>query len=125
MCMCLARGCVGGEGLGLGFTNPVEIVGVGRVSVFVLRWCWLGVGRGLGTGSGICVEGRYRYLYIVLGGYLRIFGAPSLQFSCTLSVSTQFAQRFVTAVATLPLVGCAVWSPSCIINCPIHLEGYK
>ena len=31
MCMCLARGCVGGEGmggLGLGFTNPVGTGGV-------------------------------------------------------------------------------------------------
>ena len=40
MCMCLARGGVGGEGgewmreLGLGFTNPV---GTGGVSVFWLR----------------------------------------------------------------------------------------
>ena len=45
MCMCLARGGVGGgrdewmRGLGLGFTNPVGIGGVGRVSVFGLRWC--------------------------------------------------------------------------------------
>ena len=62
MCMCLARGGVGGEGgewmreLGLGFTNPVGTGGsVGRVSVFWLRWCgWCrwGMGRGLGPGSG-------------------------------------------------------------------------
>ena len=53
MCMCLARGGVGGEGgewmreLGLGFANPV--------GVFRLRWCgWCrwAVGRGLGPGSG-------------------------------------------------------------------------
>ena len=60
LCMCLARGGVGGEGewirgLGLGFTNPVGTGGVfGRVSVFGLRWCgwrrW-GVVRGLGPGS--------------------------------------------------------------------------
>ena len=58
MCMCLARGGVGGEGgewmreLDLGFTNPVWIWGVGRVSVFWLRWCRWGVARGLGPGSG-------------------------------------------------------------------------
>ena len=59
MCMCLARGGVGGEGgewmreLGLGFTNPVGTGGVfGRVSVFWLRWCVWDVGRGLGPGSG-------------------------------------------------------------------------
>ena len=55
MCMCLARGGVGGEGgewmrgLGLGFTNPV-----GRVSVFWLRWsgwCRWGVGMGFGPWS--------------------------------------------------------------------------
>ena len=38
------------RGLGLGFTNPVGIGGVGRMSV--LRWCRWEVGRGLGPGSG-------------------------------------------------------------------------
>ena len=66
MCMCLARGGVGGEGvkwirgLGLGFTNPVGTGGV--CPVFWLRWCgccmWR-VGRG-GQGSGgwcyVCVR---------------------------------------------------------------------
>ena len=61
MCMCLARGCVGGEGsewmrgLGLGFTNPVGTGGVLDVCVFWLWWCgwsrWR-VGRGLVPGSG-------------------------------------------------------------------------
>ena len=51
MCMCLARGCVGGEGsewmreLGLGFSNPVKTGGsVRHVSVFGFR-AW-GVGSG-------------------------------------------------------------------------------
>ena len=61
MCMCLARGGVGGEGgewmreLGLGFTNPLETGGVLDMCVFWLRscgWCRWGVGRGLGQGSG-------------------------------------------------------------------------
>ena len=38
--------------LGFDFTNSVGTGGVGRVSVFWLRWCRWGVGRGLGTGSG-------------------------------------------------------------------------
>ena len=66
---------------------------VGRVSVFWLRWYRWGVGMGLGQGSGgvgwcyVCVYGRSRYLYIVLGGYLRILGAHSVQFCCTLWIS--------------------------------------
>ena len=57
MCVCLARGGMGGEGgwmreLGLGFTIPV---GTGGVYVFWLGWCMWGVGRGLGPGSGAVV----------------------------------------------------------------------
>ena len=94
------------RGLGLGFTNYVGTGGVfGRVSVFRLRWCrWCrwGLGRELGPGSGrvglcyvcvscesgfFCVYGRSMYLRIVLGGYLRILGAPSVQSCCTLWIS--------------------------------------
>ena len=32
-------------------------------------------------------RGRSRYLYMVLGGFLRILGAPSVQSCCTLSIS--------------------------------------
>ena len=45
MCMCLARGGVGGDGgewmreLGLGFTNPLGTGGVLDMCVFWLRWC--------------------------------------------------------------------------------------
>ena len=60
MCMCLARGGVGGEGgewmreLGLGFTNPVGTGGVLDVCLCFGcgGWCRWGVGRGLGPGSG-------------------------------------------------------------------------
>ena len=62
MCMCLARGSVGGEvwwvdeSIGFGLYQSSEDRGsVGHVSVFWLRWCgWCrwGVGRGLGQGSG-------------------------------------------------------------------------
>ena len=57
MCMCLARGGLGGEGgewmrdLGLGFTNSVGT----WIVLLWLRWCgwcWWGVGRGLGSGWG-------------------------------------------------------------------------
>ena len=63
MCMCLARGGVGGGGLGrvderIGFglyQSCGDRGSVGHVSVFWLRWCgWCrrGVGKGLGPGSG-------------------------------------------------------------------------
>ena len=62
MCMCLARGGVGGEGGVSGredwvWTLPILWEqggrGVGRVSVFWLRWCgWWGLGREVGSGSG-------------------------------------------------------------------------
>ena len=56
--MCLARGCVGGDGgewmrgLGLGFTNLVGTCGVlDACPVFWLRWCgWRGVCGGLDQG---------------------------------------------------------------------------
>ena len=54
---------------------------------FGLRWCWCGVGRGPGTGSGrvgCC------YVCIVLGGYLCILGAPSVQSCCTLPISASY-----------------------------------
>ena len=58
MCMCLARGGVGGEGgewmRGL-YQSCGDRGSVGHVSVFWLQWCgWCrwGVGRGLGPGSG-------------------------------------------------------------------------
>ena len=49
-----------------------------------------GLGQGLGGCGGVmsvCVDGRSRYLYIVLGGFLRILGAPSVHSCCTLSIS--------------------------------------
>ena len=60
--------------------------------------CRLRVARGFGTVSGregwcyVCVscewimyvDGRSRYLYIVLGGYMRILGAPIVQSCCTI-----------------------------------------
>ena len=55
MCMCLARGGVGGEGgewmreLGLGFTNPVGTGGVGHVSVLVAVVWVVYVGSGYGA----------------------------------------------------------------------------
>ena len=56
MCMCLSRGCVGGEGgewmreLDLGFTNPLGTGGV--LDMCLCGWCRWRVGRGLGQGSG-------------------------------------------------------------------------
>ena len=55
MCMCLARGGVGGEWMrefGLGFTNILGTGGVLDMCVFWCGWCRWGVGRELGQGSG-------------------------------------------------------------------------
>ena len=107
MCMCLARDEAGSEwvwGLGLGFTNPVGISGVKDVCL-----CHSGVGgaggewihgfdQGLERWGGvmsvwvwiICVDGRSIYLYIVIGGYMHILGAPKVQSCCTLFISGSY-----------------------------------
>ena len=75
------------------FTNPVGTGGV----LDVCFGCggvggeWVGgLDQGL-EGWGyvwiLCVDGRSRYLYIVLGGYLRIISALSAQSCCTLWLS--------------------------------------
>ena len=53
----------------------------------------------------MCVDGRSGYLYIVLGGYLRILGAPSVQFCCTLSISASY-HVFVYGRYRLFVCGC-------------------
>ena len=49
----------------------------------VLYLCELGVWI-------LCVEGRFRFLCIVLGGYMRILGAPSIKPCCNLSISASY-----------------------------------
>ena len=55
MCLCLARGAMGGEGderIGFGLYQSWGNKGsVGRVSVFGLWWCMRGMGKVLGPGS--------------------------------------------------------------------------
>ena len=64
ICMCLARGGVGGEGvewmreLGLGFTNPV---GTGGVLDMCLCFCCGGVGGVGGEWVGGLDQGRERW----------------------------------------------------------------
>ena len=95
---------VGGEwvtGLGLGFTNSGGTWGnwdmclsFGCGGVGGVRGEWVG-GLGLGGWCGaiyvcvvsLCVYRRSIYLYIVLGGFLRILGAPSVLSCCTLLIS--------------------------------------
>ena len=96
--MSLALGGVGGEGgerrrgLNLVFTNPV---GTGRVLDMCLYLGCGGVGGVGGEWVGactrvwmggvvFCVDGRSRYLYIVLGEYLRILSVTIVQSCCTL-----------------------------------------
>ena len=93
MRICLTQGWGGVwvRGLGLGFTNRVGTGGVwdvglclscdwgsGWVSWSRAGWCFVGI---------LCVDGRSRYLCIVLGGYMRILGGPSVQYCCTLLLS--------------------------------------
>ena len=118
--MCMARGGVGREGdewmrgLGLCFTNPVGTGGVWDVCL-----CCGGVGgEGLGPESGgvvlcmrvriLCVAGRSRYLYIVLGGYLCIFGAPSVQSCYTLWISASY-RVFVYGRYCKSRLVCWIW----------------
>ena len=93
------------RGLGLGFTHPGGTGGKWDMCLsLVCRGVagvggeWVGgLGQGLGGWSVLClcmlwvwilyVNGRSRYLYIVLGGFLCILGAPSVQSCCTLSIS--------------------------------------
>ena len=77
---------------------------VGRVSVYGLRgvggdWVWLGTGCRIVGWCFICAScesGLFvykagpRYMYIVLGGYLRILGAPNVKSCCTLSISASY-----------------------------------
>ena len=68
---------------------------IGRVSM--LRWCMWEVGREMDQGLEgwwyVCVSCESGFsvwmagLYIVLGGYLRSIGAPSVQSCFTLSIS--------------------------------------
>ena len=64
---------------------------VGRVSVFALRWCggsgWVVWSRVSCYVWILCGDGRSMYLCMVLGGYMHILGAPSVQSCCTLSIS--------------------------------------
>ena len=88
------RGWRGGEWmreLGLGATNHVRTRGVLEVCLCLGCSDVVGVGGEWIWKGGvvlclcelwvriICVDGRSRYLYIVLGGYLRILCAPIVQ----------------------------------------------
>ena len=108
------------RGLGLGFTNPV-----GTWGVFDMCLCldcggvggeWVGgFDQGLEGWGGVMpvrvwilyVDGRSTYLYIVLGGYMRILGAPSIQYCCTLSISGLFVAYIANPDSFV--CGCRIW----------------
>ena len=56
----------------------------------------------------LCVDGRSRYLYFMLGGYLRILGAHSVQSCCTLSISASYLYLSVADIANPDLFAC-IW----------------
>ena len=80
---------------------------VGYVSVFGLRWCGVcvcgesvgGLDHGLENWGGVMfvwvrimlIDGRSMYMYIMLGGYLLILGAPSVQSGSTLSIYASYS----------------------------------
>ena len=67
-----------------------------------------------------CVDGRFRYLYSVIGGYLRILDAPSVQSCCTLLISASYLfmadvknpDLFVCCCCCLPFSPCSFQSES-------------
>ena len=88
------------RGLGLGFTNPV---GTGECCTCVCflgcrgvcgEWIW-GLDQGLEGWCYVSVSPnslcrwQVQVSVFVLGGYLRILGAPSIQSCCTLSPAMQ------------------------------------
>ena len=108
-CVCVwlgRRGWRGGEWmrlLGLGFNNPVRTGGGLDVWLCYLRCSgmggiggeWVEAWTRVWMGGVVlclcemwvwilCVDGRSRYMFIVIGGYLRIWGAPSVQSCFTL-----------------------------------------
>ena len=48
----------------------------------------------------MCVDGRSKFLYIVLGGCLRLLGAPSVQACCTLSISASYRLWQISHIQT-------------------------
>ena len=127
-CICLARAAwvewvEWMRGLGLGFTTPVGTgdvldmclcLGCGDVSgvvgelvggldqgmegvVLCLCELWVRI---------LCEEGGSRYLYIVLGGNLRILGTPSMQSCCTLAMA---ASCHVLFMAYISIPDLCVW----------------
>ena len=101
-CVCVWRGVggVGGEWLrvlGLCFTYPGGTWGKWDMCLFFGCGGVGGLGQGLDGWVVLClcewilyVAGRSMYLYIVLGRYLHILGAPSVQSCCTLLISTSY-----------------------------------
>ena len=105
--MCMSRGGVGdvvGERIGFGLhQSSRNRDGVEREIVFWLQWC-CGCGWADDTREVwvvfclcmlcvwiLCVHGRSRYLYIVLGGYLRILDAPRVNLYRHLLPTVHFA----------------------------------
>ena len=107
----------------------------GRVYVFGLRWYgWCGCGMGgawvalsriwkggwcyvcVIVSLDLCVDDRYRYLYIVLGGYLRILGAPSDQSCCSSSISAFCRVLSVEDIANPDLFVYGFRSCVCIVR---------
>ena len=56
----------------------------------------------------LCVDDKSRNLYIVVGGYLRILGAPSVQSCCTISIYASYGV-FVYGRYRKSRLGCVLY----------------
>ena len=70
-------------------------------------WCYVSL--------GFCVDGRSRYLYIALDGYLRILGAPSVQSCCTLWISASY-RVFLWQILQIQTCLCVVVGPGIVTH---------
>ena len=69
----------------------------------------------------ICVDSRSRYLYIVLGGYLRNLGAHSVQSSCTLWIYASYSV-FVYGIYSKSRIVCVFVGPGVVSTSPTFMR---
>ena len=62
----------------------------------------------------MCVDGRSRYLYIVLGGYLLILGAPSVQSCSPYRYLLPIMYLFMTDIANPDFFVCSCGTWICL-----------
>ena len=118
ICMCLAWGGIGGEGVNRWEDWVLPLLWVqGGVLDVCLGWGgeWVGVlDQGLDGRAVLClcelwvilcVDSRSRYLYIVLVGHLYILWTHSVQSCCTLWISASYHVQIIEPPGLFVVVG--------------------